>query len=262
MALSIKPKKFYIFTGKGGVGKTTSALSFSKYLQDNGTNVIFMDIEGNSKESICKSLGIKYQRLELFKSLELYISIKLKSKMLASWITSTDFFKSIVNIVPGMSYLIYLGHIMDHLKNDTTLTIVLDSPSSGHAVMMLQSAFHYHEIFQKGLIFNDIEKMIKFSREADVVRINICTIATELAVDESNELEEKVQELGYNNITFLNQTFNQLFENEDCPEFIRNKIKLEDNFLKKKKLREIPFSLEEESIEIIKDLSKNCEVLL
>lgn len=259
-------KRFYIFTGKGGVGKTTSSLAFANYLKSKKQKVLFMDFEGESKTSICKELEIDYTRLDLFKSLELYISIKLNSKLVASWITSTEFFRSIINIVPGMSYLIYLGHIMDMLKNDDELIVVLDSPSSGHALMMLQSAFHYKDIFRAGILFGDIQKMLVFSMEPKTVSINICTIPTELAVCEMDELQNSIKELNFHTRTFLNLSLRKTFDTEKLG--IESFGPVKEKIIREQKFSEtypdmptLPYIIEKDEVSMIHKLSESTKGL-
>jgi len=37
-------KNFYIFTGKGGVGKTTAALLFAQYLHEQKNDVLYVSL--------------------------------------------------------------------------------------------------------------------------------------------------------------------------------------------------------------------------
>ncbi len=258
-------KRLYVFTGKAGVGKTTTSLAFAKYLKNSGKKVLFMDFEGEDKKELCHDLGLDYKRLDLFQSLEIYIGLKLNSQIVAAWITSSEFFRSIVEIVPGMSYLIYLGHIMDMIKKDKDLTIVLDSPSSGHATMMLQSAYHYRDLFKSGLLFADIQKMLQFAQDNDIVRINICTIPTELAMTETQELKNEIQSMNFETKVFLNNSFTKLLEDENCQDLgpLTSRIKLEKSILEENKsLPLVSLSLMHHEQDLVKELSKDMGELV
>ena len=90
-----------VFNQKGGVGKSTLSLAFTKHLQDQGKKVEFIHFgttaigqKVNSKSKtleIAKNLGIKTQNLILEKSCEEYMAQKLKSKSIAGWIIKTSF---------------------------------------------------------------------------------------------------------------------------------------------------------------------------
>jgi GTPase SAR1 family protein len=166
-------KRLYIFTGKGGVGKTTLSFSFTKYLQDihhNNTEtkhkkvkyIYFKTSSLSDKETTldpmiaeAETLGIQTIGLDLLESAEIYVGKKLKSLTLGKWIVKTPFFKAIVNMIPGFNYLIYLGQILEILNDNKDLTLILDSPSSGHALTMLESTHNFRDIFESGIIFDD-----------------------------------------------------------------------------------------------------------
>ena len=63
--------------------------------------------------------------MEIATSIEKYISSKLKSDIIASWIMKTPFAKSLFNIIPGIGYMIFLGHIIWMLEQDE-LNAILD----------------------------------------------------------------------------------------------------------------------------------------
>ena len=110
------------------------------------------------------------------KSAETYIAKKLSSEMVAGWIMKTPFFKSLFNMIPGLGMMILLGHIIEKLQNDPDLHIVMDSPSSGHAITMFESSHNFKEMFGKGMIVDDINRMHQFiydeQRLRSIVRLS------------------------------------------------------------------------------------------
>ena len=149
-------KRLYIFTGKGGVGKTTLSLAFARKLIEENKKCLYIYFENNkidnkkvsSKEldQEATSLGIKKLGLDLLDCSQEYIGKKLKSDKIAKWVVATPFFQSLVNMIPGLSYVIYMGKILELLMEDPELTIVLDSPSSGHALTMFESTHNFNNI--------------------------------------------------------------------------------------------------------------------
>ena len=261
------PKQFYIITGKGGVGKTISALSMSYFLKESGRKVLYVNFDETEYDQAIKSLGIETKKLNLFESLEEYISRKLNSRPLASWIVATEFFRSIVNIVPGLSYLVYLGDILDQLQSNPELTIVLDSPSSGHAITMLESARNYGEIFRSGIIFNDIQKMLEFIKEEDRLQVNICTLPTEMAIAESLELKNYIKTLEIENSKiFLNASIHCYLTGEsNLPDFMERTVeikkKLKDDFQKQISTT-LPYTVHKNIEDKVKELAPYFEDLL
>ena len=62
-------------------------------------------------------------------------------------------------MIPGLGQMILLGDLVTQLESDPDLTIVLDSPSSGHAITMFESPDNYKEMLKKGLLVQDIDKI-------------------------------------------------------------------------------------------------------
>ncbi|MCY4643843.1 MAG: AAA family ATPase [Bacteriovoracales bacterium] len=226
----------YLVTGKGGVGKTLSSLACARCLIQSGQKVLFVDFDGQKQEHLCQRLSIPYERLDLFESLERYIGFKLHSKLLGSWISGNKFFRSIIDVIPGMSYLIYLGHILYLLREDENLTIVLDSPSSGHALVMLESIKNYLKIFRSGHFFNDIKEMEHFMESDAGLRILISNIPTQLSLSEGRELKDRLNVMGFHDIEmFLNFSLSKTVPQhlrDKIPPYLRERISLEEGLEK------------------------------
>lgn len=233
-------KRFYIFTGKGGVGKTTLSLAFVKHLKDQNKNAKYAYIQTNSigdappkHESIIsetKALGIECLPLNLTQSAEVYIGKKLKSQTLGKWVIKTPFFKALINMIPGFNYLIYLGQILELLNDDPSLIIVLDSPSSGHALTMLESTHNFRDIFQAGIVFDDTKKMIDLLYKDGFMKLNIVALPAQMAINESIELEAKLQRIeNINTSLIVNNTYKDIsnIELASLPDFLIEKIENE-----------------------------------
>ncbi len=144
----IKPKKLYIITGKGGVGKTSAALAFAKCLNENGHKAQYLHYSTSSltdhstepqEVATARKMGIPFKAFNLLDASMEYVGKKMKSRTVGKWVVKTPFFKALVNMIPGFNYLIYLGKTLELLKADEELIFVLDSPSSGHALTMLEA---------------------------------------------------------------------------------------------------------------------------
>ncbi len=241
-------KKLYIFTGKGGVGKTTLSLTFCKYLQNEGHKVSLVyfksgKLDEKAKEfseaqKLATELGIKVLPLDLVDSAQNYVAKKLKSKKIADWIIKTPFFRSLLNMIPGFNYLIYLGQILEWIEEDPDQIIVLDAPASGHAQTMLEAPKNFNEIFKSGELFDDTKKMQKMLADKSITKLNIITLPTQLAVSESLELKESLLNIASYNISIsCNYSFSAL-KLPHPPEFLKKKIDIENTALELLKNKE------------------------
>ena len=226
------PKRLYLITGKGGAGKTISSLALAHHLKKNGHKVLLVDFDQGIQNQLCEKLNIHYQRLELLKIFEQYVNLKLGSKLLAAWVARSEFLKSVLNVVPGMSYLFYLGYLLQLLREDSQLTIVLDSPSSGHVLTMLESIKNYREILRQGTVFDDVEIMQEFISDPNTLRILICNIPTQLSLSEGMELKSHLEDFSYNDIhMFLNLflPLNTSSLKQELPPYLRQRVELEES---------------------------------
>src|SRR5690606_25326167 len=157
-----QPRRLYIFTGKGGVGKTTLSKAFVRYLVEHDHEAVYLTFKNQALAEVQKehssekqSDGLREIYLDLEDSARGYIEKRLNSKMIASWIVRTPFFRALINMVPGFSYLIYLGKVLEMGKDNPRLIVVLDAPASGHALTMVESTTNFQQIYTNGAISDD-----------------------------------------------------------------------------------------------------------
>lgn len=194
--MSTTPARLYIFTGKGGVGKTTLSKSFVRFLNQQGHEAVYLTFknsslsEANTESNTEKMVdGIKEYSLDLEDSARGYIERRLNSKMIAGWIVKTPFFRALINMVPGFNYLIYLGRVLEIGHANPRLTIVLDAPASGHALTMVESTTNFQQIFESGIIFEDTHRMLSRLNDPKYTKIHVVSLPSQMSWQEAIELK-------------------------------------------------------------------------
>jgi arsenite-transporting ATPase len=224
----------YFFTGKGGVGKTSFALALTKFLHQNGVNVIYCSFDQSPPLKLIKSLQIPFIHQTIKESAEIYIEKKLGSKVVAKWIMKTAFFRSLLNITPSIGHMICLGHLIDQLEKDPGLTIVIDAPASGHSLSLFNSTQNFREMFQKGPLVDDIHRMHNFLNNEKNLKISILCLPNIMNIQEAIELQEGIHKLEFvNPLITLNQVISGIEKSDQIhlPKFLVKKFKLEQSLL-------------------------------
>lgn len=261
--------RLYIFTGKGGVGKTTVAMAFTKYLQSKNINVKYNCFHQLPEKALQAELHLPTIELKLETSAETYIGKKLNSTTIASWIMKTSFFKALFQMIPGLGHMILLGHLIDELDKDPSLVIVLDSPASGHALTMFESTSNFKTIFKTGLVVKDIERMQRFLKGENNLKTHVITLATELSLSEAmdlkNELDNNLTDTDAHTDMIVNDSFKKFFEKHlidgsVLPDFLKQKIELEKDIVSK--FYTLPHIDRTSPTQIVSELSHYMEGLL
>lgn len=193
------PRRLYIFTGKGGVGKTTLSKAFVKFLAQNGHEAIYVTFQNQSLGdhhvgNIDKKVdGIRELALDLEESARGYIEKRL-NKLIAGWIVKAPFFRALINMMPGFSYMIYLGKMLQMGVDNPNLILVLDAPASGHALTMVESTTNFQQIFESGLVFEDTKKMLSRLNDPEYTKIHIVSLPSLMSWQEAIELKAGLQQ--------------------------------------------------------------------
>ena len=177
------------------------------------------------------------------------------------------FFHSLFNIIPGLKNLVILGHLIDKLREDPELIVVVDSPSSGHVLTLFETTNNFKKIFKTGPLVDDIHKINKMTKDPEVLKTIILFLPTLMALNEGIELEKKISSLDYGPplMVMNNSFFLQLGKQKDLPDFLKHKLQLEKqviNWYEKNlgKLKApIPHIFEEKAKEIVEMITPYME---
>lgn len=236
------PKRFYIITGKGGVGKTTMAMAFTNWLNQNGHDATYVSLSQQTLQDDAYQFSplptgwenTPHYFLDLQVAAEGYIAKKLGSAFIAKWVVKTAFFRALVNMLPGFGYVISLGKMLEMIKDSGEKKIlVLDAPASGHALTMLEATANFREIFQTGLVFEDTEKMLTRLYDSQYTGVRIITLPTQMAIHEAIELKEEILKLAPMDCKiFMNHSLSTWkAELQDAPPALLKKIELEEDVI-------------------------------
>ena len=241
-------------------------MAAAKELKAQNINVLYVCFNDNQANDLVSELNIDHYNLVLQESVLTYLEMKIKSKSAASWISDSSFFKAIFNMLPSLGDMILLGQMIDLLENDPTLHLVVDSPSSGHALALFETTDLWFTIFKKGLLVDDIKRMQNFLNDENNLKVTIITLPTQMSLEESSELKQKLEQKNIKNLNLIiNDAYshNKELANEDLPHFLNEKVRIEKNlitqFTKDNPLPIVPHFLTDTMTETIISINKWME---
>lgn len=267
-------RRLYIFTGKGGVGKTTLSKAFVRYLVEHDHEAVYLtfqnsslgEVHQGSQEKIMN--GIREIYLDLEEAARGYVEKRLSSKLIASWVVKTPFFRALINMVPGFSYLIFLGKILEMGKDNPRLIVILDAPASGHALTMVESTSNFQQIFESGIIFDDTAKMLSKLNDPEYTKIHVVSLPSIMSWQEASELKTSLKERTPVEVDItVNNCLYPLLEEEmaELPQGIRQKVLNEKELVEEHRQQMrciLPHSLHQESKSIELDLLGSVSKLI
>ncbi len=225
--------RLHIFTGKGGTGKTTLAQSFALSLKDEGKKVYYVAFDQAPDHQTCRQLNLPLLPLIQEDITLEYVTDKLGTRILANWIIQTSFFKALYQMLPGIMYLILLSSVLKRLEREKDLHLVLDLPSTGHALTMFEAPHNFSAMFERGPLFEDLKIIKSQLFNPHFTELIICSLASELAYSEATELVEDLRRLELKKITILfNNSLAPLgLDEKQLPTILKKKIKYERKVL-------------------------------
>ncbi|OFZ16779.1 MAG: hypothetical protein A2X86_17460 [Bdellovibrionales bacterium GWA2_49_15] len=208
------------------------------YLKSQGRKVYYNGFDQRPDEELLKNLGIEFLPFIVNESAEIYVGNKLGSRTLGKWVMRAPFFKALFQMMPGLASMILLGHLIQSADDAPDASIVIDSPSTGHARVLFESTQNYEEMFGSGLIVDDIKRMQCFLSGSNHLRTIICALPSELPLEEGKELLDYMKRSKYQDVGFiLNDSLQEFIKAENIalesiPQTLQLKVESEMNLLR------------------------------
>lgn len=189
-------KNLILFTGKGGVGKTTLAEATARMLASQGKRTLLMHVlqlgeEEQRLEALAPNLwSITLRSTDCFKE---YIIMKLRVKTLYTAFLSSKVTQYLERAAPGVREIVLLGKVW-HERNNYDHVIV-DMPSTGYMLTMIHTPFNFAALFPGGPVYRDSQDMIETFSDPAKTAFVVVSLAEEMPMQESIELAENLKSL-------------------------------------------------------------------
>lgn len=210
-------RRFVLFTGKGGVGKTTVASAFALGCAQRGERTLLLEINTTDKMGrlFGSEVGTEITEVEdnLFavnvtpaSAMEEYALMILRVRFIYKAVFENRIVASFLRAVPGLNELVMLGKAYFHAVEKDEQgedhhedryvwdKVVVDAPATGHGIFFLQIPSVITSILESGNMFDEASRMQALLRDPEVTALNIVTLPEEMPVNEAFMMREAARD--------------------------------------------------------------------
>lgn len=203
-----------IVTGKGGVGKSTTAAALGLCASRRGLRTIVVEVA--AREDISRVLaseaagvydersvsgGLHHVSIEPQRAMEEYLRQRLPLGALAGRLSRSRAFSLLTAATPGMRELLTIGKVWELAQPEREVrgakpydVVVLDAPSTGHALAMLEAPRTFASVARVGPIARQGRAIASFLGDPRRTAIVAVSSAEEMAVSETLQLRSQLRE--------------------------------------------------------------------
>ena len=206
-------KRFVIVAGKGGVGKSTVCAALGLMAAKQGLRTIIAELDTREKVPLLfgkEPAGYETQEVHenLFSiniqpdpALREYGLMKLRYERIYRIVFENDAMKKLLKVIPGMKELFLLGKAFnlerERQRNGqpTWDLVIVDAPATGHGVSLLRLPQVILQVIQSGPMADEVRLMQRLLEDPDRTLINLVTLAEEMPVRETLDLQKQIDSI-------------------------------------------------------------------
>ncbi|CAN5135941.1 hypothetical protein BH11MYX1_BH11MYX1_26700 [soil metagenome] len=212
-SIDISSKRLVLVLGKGGVGRSTIAAALAGQNAARGKKTLLFETNANDRfgsyfdrpavgpDVTELAPNLSAVNTNAAAALEEYGLMILKFKSVYEMVFENKITKSFLRAIPGLDDYSLVGKAWFHTEEtkrgrDVWDTVVFDMPASGHSVSMLKIPWVITETVPDGPLTRDARKIKELFTDRERTAAIIVTLAEEMPVNETIELEQKLTAIG------------------------------------------------------------------
>lgn len=209
-------RRLVMFTGKGGVGKSSCALAFAAGAARLGNRVLLAELTARSASSaILEAPPATHEpqrprpqmyptlwtaRLDPVASLQEYLKDQLRSERLVRLATETKALARLWDAAPSVTEFSWLNTLYHHEKAEREAggkvwdLVVVDLPATGHAVTLLGVPHGTLGMITVGSLASRARQIETLLQDGMRTALCVVTLPEELGINETKELVVELRE--------------------------------------------------------------------
>ncbi|MFC1654217.1 ArsA family ATPase [Myxococcota bacterium] len=198
--------KLAIFTGKGGVGKTSLSTAVALSAVQTGKRVLIAEvrssrripplfgIEAQANGPLELQDGLEWIHLTPAAALEVYAVRLLRFRSVYRAVFEHRAVRRFLKAIPSLSEILVLGHLAFLVESQRYDLVILDAPSSGPGALMLAAPREVMQGAPRGPLFDGAEWIQKLLADGRQTAINLVVTPEELPVSEAVDLHHRLKD--------------------------------------------------------------------
>jgi anion-transporting ArsA/GET3 family ATPase len=205
-------RRLLLFTGKGGVGKSTVAAATAVLAADRGKRVLLVEVDDRgSVTSLFERDSVGFQPVEVYPevfalqvrtqaSMREYLRVNLRVPLVGTLGPLEHALDFLANAAPGVKEVLTIGKVCWEVREALEGRarwdlVVVDAAATGHVVAQLDSPRAIQELVHVGPIRAQTEWMTELLADPDVTALNVVTSGEEMPVNETIELVGRARQM-------------------------------------------------------------------
>lgn len=213
-------RRFMLISGKGGVGKTTTAAAIARLCAAAGRRTLLCELnvlesqmpplfgaaappEGApSEEGTLRPLAEHLWTVNIrpAQAMEEYGVMKLRLRMAYRVVFNNALVQRLVRFMPGLNELLMLGKAFNHERERDAEgrpvwdTIIIDAPATGHGVPFFRLPRLIRDAVPTGNLHREAVEMWGLMTDPQRTAVHLVTLPEELPIRETHELYRQLTE--------------------------------------------------------------------
>jgi anion-transporting ArsA/GET3 family ATPase len=227
-------RRLLLFTGKGGVGKSTVTAATALLAAERGKRVLLVEVDAKGNltalfehppvgfEPRQVHPGVFAMQMDTEASLREYLRVQARVPVLGRLGPIAHAFDFVANAAPGVKEILTVGKVCWELRESLQGRanwdlIVVDAAATGHVVAQLDAPRAIQELVHVGPVRNQTDWMVDLLSDPSLTALNVVTAPEEMPVNETIELVARAREqldvpLG---VVIVNRVLPELFTRTD-----------------------------------------------